>query len=118
MPELDPEDAKIITLARSARLRAHVPYTGVAEGAAVRDTDGRTYAGATVENGDPGLTTSALRAAVAAAASSGARTFEAAAVVGGALASEADVAVLREFGVGVPLMLAGDDGTVRQTITT
>ena len=118
MSDLAPEDAKIITLARGARLRAHVPYTGVAEGAAVRDTDGRTYAGATVENGDPALTTSALRAAVAAAASSGARTFEAAAVVGDALASEADVAVLREFGVGVPLMLAGDDGAVRQTITT
>ena len=118
MPDLDPEDAKIVTLARSARLRAHAPHTGVAEGAAVRDSDGRTYAGATVENADPGLTTSALRAAVAAAASSGARSFEAAAVVGGALASEADLAVLREFGVGVPLLLAAEDGTVRHTITT
>lgn len=118
MPDLDPEDAKIVTLARAARLRAHAPHTGVAEGAAVRDTDGRTYAGATVENGDPALTTSALRAAVAAAASSGARTFEAAAVVGGALVSEADVAVLREFGVGVPLLLADDDGALRHTITT
>jgi cytidine deaminase len=118
VPDLDPEDAKIVTLARGARLRAHAPHTGVAEGAAVRDTDGRTYAGATVENADPGLTTSALRAAVAAAASSGARTFEAAAVVGGALVSEADVAVLREFGVGVPLLLAGDDGVVHHSVTT
>lgn len=41
--DLDPEDAKIITLARSARARV-----GAAEGAAVRDTDGRTYAAATV----------------------------------------------------------------------
>ena len=41
--DLDPEDAKIVTLARSARAR-----TGAAEGAAVRDTDGRTYAAATV----------------------------------------------------------------------
>lgn len=118
MAELDPEDAKLVTLARGARLRAHVPYSKVAEGAAVRDSDGRTYAAATVENADPGLTTSALRAAVAAAASSGARTFEAAAVVGGALVSEADVSVLREFGVGVPLLLAGDDGTVRHTVST
>ena len=118
MPELDPEDAKIVTLARGARLRAHAPYTGVAEGAAVRDTDGRTYAAATVENADPALTTSALRAAVVAAASSGARSFEAAAVVGGALVSEADLAVLREFGVGVPLLLAADDGTVRHTVST
>ena len=118
MPELDPEDAKIVTLARGARLRAHVPHTGVAEGAAVRDVDGRTYAGATVENADPGLTTSALRAAVSAAASSGARAFEAAAVVGGSLLSAADVAVLREFGVGVPLLLAGDDGAVHHVLST
>src|SRR5919107_5404252 len=41
--ELDPEDAKIVTLARSARAR-----TGAAEGAAVRDTDGRTYVAASV----------------------------------------------------------------------
>ena len=118
MRELDPEDAKIVTLARSARMRAHAPHSGVAEGAAVRDTDGRTYAAATVENADPALTTSALRGAVAAAASSGARAFEAAAVVGGALVSEADVAVLREFGVGVPLLLAGEDGNVHHVVTT
>lgn len=118
MAELDPEDAKIVTLARSARSRAHAPHTGVREGAAVRDTDGRTYAAATVENADPGLTTSALRGAVVAAASSGARTFEAAAVVGGLLVSEADLAVLREFGVGVPLLLADDEGSVHHTVTT
>ena len=118
MPELDPEDLKIVALARATRVRAHVPHTGIAEGAAVRDTDGRTYAAATVENADPALTTSALRAAVAAAASSGARSFEAAAVVTGALLSEADLAVLREFGVGVPLLLAGDDGQVHHVVST
>ena len=32
---MNEEDAKIVTLARGARLRAHVPHTGVAEGAAV-----------------------------------------------------------------------------------
>ena len=111
----DPEDAKIVTLARGARLRAHVPHTGVAEGAAVRDSDGRTYAAATVENGDPCLTTSALRAAVAAAASSGARAFEAAAVVTEGLVSDADLAVLREFGVGTPLLVASPDGSLRET---
>jgi cytidine deaminase len=118
VPDLDPEDTKILTLARGARLRAHAPHTGVAEGAAVRDTDGRTYAAATVENADPALTTSALRAAVAAAASSGARTFEAAAVVGDSLSSEADLAVLREFGVGVPVLLARGDGELCRTLTT
>ena len=112
---LDPEDTKILTLARGARLRAYAPHTGLVEGAAVRDTDGRTYAAATVENADPGLTTSALRAAVAAAASSGVRTFEAAAVVTDGLVSEADLAVLREFGIGTPLLVANPDGTLRES---
>ena len=43
VPNCQPEDAKLVTLARSARGR-----TGAAEGAAVRDTDGRTYLAATV----------------------------------------------------------------------
>lgn len=115
---MNPEDTKIVTLARGARLRAHAPHTGLREGAAVRDTDGRTYAAATVENRDPGLTTSALRAAVAAGASSGVRTFEAAALVTEGLVSEADLAVLREFGVGVPIHVAGPDGVVRDTLST
>ena len=109
------EDQKIVTLARATRARAHAPHTGLAEGAAVRDTDGRTYAAATVENRDPVLTTSALRAAVAAAASSGARAFEAAAVVTEGLVSDADLAILREFGPGVPLLVAAPDGTLRET---
>ncbi|MCU1672380.1 MAG: hypothetical protein JWN77_493 [Frankiales bacterium] len=118
MTDLSAEDAKIVTLARAARLRAYAPHSGVTEGAAVRDTDGRTYAAATVENADPSLTTSALRGAVSAAASSGIRTFEAAAVVSEALVSGADLAVLREFGVGVPVLVAGSDGVVRETLST
>ena len=119
MPDLDPEDAKIVTLARAARQRAYAPYTRRAEGAAVRDSDGRTYAAATVENADAALTTSALRAAVAAAASSGARRFEAAALVSDAgSTAAADLAVLAEFGRGVPVLLAGTDGAVRATATT
>jgi cytidine deaminase len=113
---MDAEDAKIVTLARGARLRAYAPHTGVTEGAAVRDTDGRTYAAATVENSDPALTTSALRAAVAAAASSGARAFEAAALVTEAAVAPADLAVLAEFGTGIPLHLAGPDGALRETL--
>lgn len=118
MSELDPEDAKLVTLARGARLRAHTPHTGAAEGAAVRDTDGRTYAAATVENADPALTTSALRAAVAAAASSGVRGYEAGVVVSDDELRPADLAVLREFGAGVPVLLAGPDGSLRATVET
>ena len=72
--ELDPEDAKLVTLARGARAR-----TGAAEGAAVRDGTGRTYAACTVAL--PSLALTALQAAVAAAVASGAGTLEAAAVV-------------------------------------
>ena len=128
MTELDPEDLKLVTLSRAAQLRAHAPHTGVAEGAAVRDTDGRTYASATVENADPSLTTTALRGAVAAAASSGIRTFEAAVVVVGTArthdgatlrhARPEDLAVLREFGVGIPLIVAGPDGAVHEVVRT
>ena len=32
--------------------------------------------------------------------------------------SEADLAVLREFGVGVPVHVAGPDGVVRETLST
>lgn len=74
MADLDPEDAKLVTLARSARAR-----TGAAEGAAVRDDTGRTYVAATVSL--PSLALTALQAAVAAAVSSGAESLEAAAVV-------------------------------------
>ncbi|GAC1609860.1 MAG: cytidine deaminase [Mycobacteriales bacterium] len=115
---MSPEDTKLVTLARGARLRAHVPHTALAEGAAVRDIDGRTYAAATVENADPALTVPALRAAVAAAASSGARSFEAAVVVSEDDLRDDDVAVLREFGSGVPVLLVGPDAVVRGTVST
>jgi hypothetical protein len=71
---VDPEDDKLVTLARSARAR-----TGGAEGAAVRDDIGRTYVAATVAL--PALSLTALQAAIAAAASSGATVLEAAVVV-------------------------------------
>jgi hypothetical protein len=71
---VDAEDDKLVTLARSARAR-----TGGDEGAAVRDDIGRTYVAATVSL--PALSLTALEAAIAAAASSGATVLEAAVVV-------------------------------------
>jgi hypothetical protein len=107
--ELDPEDAKLITLARSARGR-----TGAAEGAAVRDTDGRTYVAVTI--GLPSLQLSALQAAVAAAVSSGVEGLEAAAVVGAADAvEEAGLAAVHDLTPSAPVLLAGPDGAVRTT---
>jgi len=107
MPDLgDPEDAKIVTLARSARAR-----TGAAEGAAVRDTDGRTYAAATVAL--PSLTLTALQAAVAAAVSSGAPGLEAAAVVTASDAVDAaSLAAVRDLTPSAHVLRADASGAV------
>jgi hypothetical protein len=106
-PLTDPEDAKLVTLARSTRAR-----TRAAEGACVRDQDGRTYAGATVDL--PSLRLSAVQVAVAMAVSSGARSLEAVVVLGdAAVVEEADLSVVRDLsGAGVPVHLAAPDGTV------
>ena len=80
-----PEDDKLVVLARATRQRA-----GAAEGAAVRDPMGRTYAGATASFSDPSLDVSALRVAVTLAMASGVRTFEAAVVVTTAEAAPTD----------------------------
>ncbi len=108
---LDPEDGKIITLARSARAR-----TGAAEGAAVRDDTGRTYAATSVEL--PSLSLSALRLAVAMAVASGARSLEAGAVVTEAESlPREDLAAVRDLGgAGTPVFLAGADGRPRSSV--
>ncbi|MFI6334447.1 cytidine deaminase [Streptomyces sp. NPDC050535] len=108
---LDPEDRKIVTLARSARAR-----NGVPEGAAVRDETGRTYVAGSVEL--PSLRLSALRTAVAMAVASGAKSLEAAAVVTEAeTATPEDLAAVRDLGgAGTPVLVAGPDGSVRVRI--
>ena len=102
----DPEDLKLVTLARSARARSGAP-----EGAAVRDDIGRTYAASTVDL--PSLRLTALQAAVAAALSSGSDRLEAAAVVGPDEAlGDADSAVLADVAVST-VLLADPAGTLR-----
>jgi hypothetical protein len=109
VPDLQPEDAKLVTLARSARGR-----TGAPEGAAVRDTDGRTYLAATVAL--PSLKLSALQAAVAAAVSSGVEGLEAAAIVSASDEVEAEgLAAVRDLTPSAPVHLAAPDGTHRTT---
>lgn len=113
---LDADDAKIVTLARSARAR-----TGAAQGAAVRDTDGRTYAACTVALPSLGLT--ALQAAVAAAVAAGAPGLEAAAVVGvdlsGGAAGFADpgLAAVAEVTASATVLVAGPDAASVHRVT-
>jgi len=105
-----PEDLKIITLARATRARV-----AAAEGAAVRDETGRTYTAAAVAL--PSLKLSALRLAVAMAASSGAERLEAAALVSDAEPGPADLAAVRDLGPDATVFHAGPDGTLRATLT-
>lgn len=108
----NPEDRKLLTLARSARARNAVP-----EGAAVRDETGRTYVAGTVDL--PSLRLTAVQTAVAMAVASGATSLEAAAVVTAAEEpADTDRAAVRDLGgPDTPLLLAGPDGTVRRTVT-
>lgn len=110
MRGVDPEDQKLVTLARAALSRALV-RTWTPAGAAVRDDMGRTYAAATVEM--DGASVTALQLAVATAVSSGARAFEAAAVVSedGAPDAEGEKA-LHAFGTVRTLIRAKPDGSL------
>lgn len=107
------EDAKLVTLARATRARV-----GAAEGAAVRDSDGRTYAAATVQL--PSLHVSALQVCVAMAVSSGSRGLEAAVVLTDADAvAGGDLAVVREFGGAGVVVHRGDlRGTLATSVVT
>jgi hypothetical protein len=110
--DLDAEDNKLVVLARATRAR-----TGAAEGAALRDLDGRTYAAATVDL--PSLKVSALGVCIAMAVASGAGGAEAAVVLGDDLLSEDDLEPLREFaGPGVPVHHGAPDGTIGVTRST
>ena len=108
---LSAEDTKLITLARSSRARV-----GAAEGAAVRDQDGRTYAAATVAL--PRLAVTALQLAVAQAAASGATKIEAAAVVTEASSLEgAGHAAVRDLSADAVIHVAGPSGTLSGSVT-
>jgi hypothetical protein len=112
LPDLSVEDKKLVTLARATRARI-----GAAEGAAVRDTDGRTYAAATVAL--PSLQLSAVQACVAMAVASGSAGVDAVVVLGESGAIEdADQAVLGEFAgaSGVVAHVGDPRGSIRTTL--
>lgn len=110
--DLSTEDAKLVTLARATRARI-----GAAEGAAARDTDGRTYAAATVDL--PSLRLSAVHAVVAMAVASGAAGLDACVLLGEASAlADDDAAALGDVAgsAGVVVHLGDARGRVGETI--
>ncbi|WP_104105808.1 cytidine deaminase [Nocardioides sp. 616] len=113
MSDLSAEDAKLVTLARATRARV-----GAAQGAAVRDSDGRTYAAATVDL--PSLQLSALQVCLAMAVASGAGGLEAAVVLGAETdLAPADRAPLSEFaGPTVVVHLGDPRGTIVASTTS
>ena len=109
--ELSAEDAKLVTLARSARARV-----GAVEGAAVRDQDGRTYAAASVQL--PSMSVTALQLAVASAAAAGATRLEAVAVVTEASTLDgAGHAAVRDLAADAPIHVAAPDGSLLGSVT-
>ena len=110
---LSAEDKKLVPLARATRAR-----TRAAEGAAVRDADGRTYAAATVDL--PSLQVSALGVCVAMAVASGSSGLEAAVVLTDADAvAETDLAALRDLGGAGVVVHRGDvKGALAETSAT
>ena len=79
---------ELVQLAKEARARAYVPYSGYAVGAALLCRDGTVYQGCNIENAAFGPTVCAERVAVFKAVYDGQRDFEAIAVVGGKAGEE------------------------------
>jgi hypothetical protein len=112
MSNWNPEDDKLVTLAKGARSRVQS-----VSGAALRDETGRTYASAQVSVGH--LNLSAVEVVVAQAVASGSTGIEAVVLCSGSEFSTSDIALVKEFaGSGVPLHRIADAGELADSFLT
>lgn len=111
--------SELVRIAVGMIARAYAPYSRYQVGAALLAADGRVFTGCNVENASFGLSMCAERVAVGAAVAAGAKSFSAiaVAVVGKSPASPCGACrqVLAEFGPGLRVLLANEDGRYRAT---
>lgn len=102
--ELNPEDGKLVTLARALLAR-----TDSGQAAAARDRTGRTYVAAAVDL--PHLRLEALQAVISALVSAGGDGVEAVAVIGWSPTPDG-VAAVRDLSRQAPIWLVDSSGAV------
>jgi cytidine deaminase len=110
----------LLALARTAQRHAYAPYSGFQVGAALRSDDGRTFAGANVENGAYGMGRCAEQSAVQALVSAGGRHFDALVVVSDAVPAASPCGgcrqVLVEFAPDATVYLVGGERAWRTSV--
>jgi len=109
-------DRELVARAAEFRSRAYAPYSGFAVGAALLGRSGRIYGGVNVENAAYPVGICAERAAIAAAVTSGERTFEALAVIADSPEACAPCGMCRQMLMEFPIeriILANTAGSLR-----
>lgn len=112
---------KLIDAAEEAASHSYSPYSGFPVGAAVLTAGGNIYAGTNVENASYGATMCAERVAIFKAVSEGEDKILALAVYTSAAAYAYPcgmcLQVLSEFAEDIPVIVAGDAGMKRFTLS-
>ncbi|MCP4572568.1 MAG: cytidine deaminase [bacterium] len=107
-------DRELVEAARAVRERSHSPYSRFRVGAALRDAAGGIHLGTNVENASFGLSICAERTAIGRAVTDGVRDFTAIAVCADGHVPTPPCGacrqVLMEFGPGMTVYLAGEQG--------
>jgi len=112
-------EKKLVQDAINVRERAYVPYSAYPVGAALLTDSGKIFTGVNVENAAYPVTMCAERSAVFKAVSEGERNFKMIAVVtdnGGSPCGSCRQ-VLAEFGLGTVVLIADQDGNLKDKTT-